>query len=124
MGRTRRTGFPGGLTVQRRTKCQSRNHGIRDAYGTHEGRSKASPRDARIGAAESFSAPDDLAAAQVRAIVQECCSDMFEGYEVWRGSKYVARTRKGKKVTLQDVVMARQENILDLEDRLQTRSPA
>jgi hypothetical protein len=39
-----RTGFPGGLVVQRRTKCQSRNHGIPTLYRTDEGRNKAPPR--------------------------------------------------------------------------------
>jgi hypothetical protein len=77
-------------------------------------------RDARVGAAESFSAPDNVAAAQVGALVRECCSDVFAGYEVWRGSECIARTIKGRKVTPEDVVLARQENILDLEDRLQT----
>ncbi len=39
-----RTGFPGGLAVQRRTKCQSRSHGTHALYRVDEGRSKASPR--------------------------------------------------------------------------------
>ncbi|HUB44861.1 MAG TPA: hypothetical protein VMB73_07745 [Acetobacteraceae bacterium] len=76
----------------------------------------------RIRAAESFSAADDVEAAEVGATTFDACSDVFDGFEVWRGSTRVARGRRTGKTVARlnawDVVMMQQENILDLEERL------
>ncbi|HTW70615.1 MAG TPA: hypothetical protein VME47_12065 [Acetobacteraceae bacterium] len=76
----------------------------------------------RIRAAESFSATNETEAAEMAAATYDACSDVFEGYEVWCGSARLLRGRRTEpgEITLNawDVVMMRQENILDLEDRL------
>jgi hypothetical protein len=76
----------------------------------------------RIRAAESFSAADDAEAADVGAATFDACSDVFDGFEVWRGSTRVTGGgRTGKNVSqlnAWDVVMTQQRNILDLEERL------
>jgi hypothetical protein len=77
-----------------------------------------------INAAESFSAPDDMVAAETAGLVYRACNDQFESYELFQGAKRVAGSRVhadgAGMLKLADVVMARQENILDLEERLQS----
>jgi hypothetical protein len=74
-----------------------------------------------IRAGESFTASDDAQATEVAAAVHSACSDVFDGYELWRGNARVAKTRRTRHVSssAQEIVEARQENVLDLMDRLQ-----
>jgi len=79
--------------------------------------------DDHIKAAETFSAPDDVMARETAKLVYDACDDEFAMYELWRGAEFVAkgsdRANAAGGIGLSDVVSARQENILDLEDRLQ-----
>ncbi len=79
--------------------------------------------NAHFRAGESFSATSDMEAADIAAAVHSACADVFDGYELWRGAHCVLQIRNGLvpagNVTLSDVVAARQENVLDLEERLQ-----
>jgi len=76
----------------------------------------------RIRAAESFSADDDVEAGEIAAATYDACSDVFEGYELWRGATCIARDRRQAKDAVRlnawEIAMMRQDNILDLEDRL------
>jgi hypothetical protein len=80
-------------------------------------------QDSHIKAAETFSAPDDAGAHEVASLVYGACNDEFGSYELWRGAQRVAGGCDGVnaagELTLADVILARQENVLDLEDRLQ-----
>jgi hypothetical protein len=79
--------------------------------------------NAHFRAGESFSAVGDTEAAEIAAAVYNACADVFDGYELWRGTQCVLQIRNclvpDGPITLSDVVAARQENVLDLEERLQ-----
>jgi hypothetical protein len=75
-----------------------------------------------ISAGEFFSASNDKEAAEIAASIYEVCSDAFEGYEVWHGAVCILPNGHNRNWTvprIEDVIEARQDNILDLEDRLQ-----
>ena len=76
-----------------------------------------------ITAAETFSAADDAEAVEVAVSLHDACSDAFAGVEVWCGPKCVLPAGHERSAPivprLEDVVEARQNNVLDLEDRLQ-----
>jgi hypothetical protein len=76
---------------------------------------------AAIRAAESFSATEDGEAAHVAAVLFEACGDVFHGYELWRGSERIAPRPQPASASrgLEDVILSRQDIVLDLEDRLQ-----
>lgn len=76
--------------------------------------------EARIRAAEAFSALSDREAAEIGGCVHEACSDVFAGFEVWRGPERIrAHKYVEAPLRLQDVIETRQANILELEERLQ-----
>ena len=79
--------------------------------------------DDHIRAAETFSALDDAVARETAKLVYSGCNDEFEKYELWCGGERVARgcnrADAAGELRLSDIVAARQESILDLEDRLQ-----
>jgi len=76
----------------------------------------------RIRAAESFSATDDSEAAEVALATYDACSDIFEGYELWRGSTRLAgslpASRNSPRLNAWSMAMMQQDNVLDLEERL------
>jgi hypothetical protein len=80
-------------------------------------------RDDHIRAAETFCSPDDATAQETADLVYDACDDEFRRYELWRSGERVARGWPGANAAgaprLSDVVSAREENILDLEERLQ-----
>ena len=80
-------------------------------------------QDGHIKAAETFSSPNDSMARETANLAYDACSDEFENYELWRGSERVAgrcdRANGAGQLRISDVVSARQDNILELEDRLQ-----
>jgi hypothetical protein len=79
--------------------------------------------DDHIKATETFSAQDDIIARETVNLVYDACNDEFDGYELGRSGERIAgcshRADAVGKIKLSDVVSARQENILDLEGRLQ-----
>ena len=80
-------------------------------------------RAGRFRAAEAFSAADDTAAAEIASCVYAECSDVFAGYELWRGTDclVVKRNSSGASAPpcLPEIVAARQQSVADLEERLQ-----
>ena len=77
--------------------------------------------DAGIRAGEFFVAADDTAATEIATALYQSCSDVFADYELWQGTKCVAPggPKWKPKVNVEQIVHARQDNIMDLEDRLQ-----
>ena len=74
----------------------------------------------RFRAAESFAVGSDSAAIQVASAVYSACSDVFDGYELWRGTERIAKRRHTNGVpSSHEVAELRQTNVLDLEERLQ-----
>ena len=80
-------------------------------------------QDNHIKAAETFCAADDATAQETADLVYDACDDEFQRYELWRNGERVTTGWVGANVArgsrLSDVVSTREENILDLEDRLQ-----
>ena len=85
-----------------------------------------------IRAAENFVARDDGEAVEIASALHDACSDIFASCEVWCGSSLVAKLpsaladgQDGAAVSrsvsseIRLLLPIRQENILDLEDRLQ-----
>ena len=76
----------------------------------------------RIRAAESFSAANDAEAAQVALTTYDACSDVFAGYELWRGNACIAGdarpARPAPRLNAWTIAVVHQHNVLDLEDRL------
>ena len=75
----------------------------------------------RVRAGEHFAAPDDAIATQLAAWVHKTCSDVFDGYEVWRGTTRVAARNEidFETPTVRAVIEQRQASVCDLEERLQ-----
>src|ERR1700744_4752311 len=76
----------------------------------------------QIRAGESFSAHDDAEATKTAALLYEACSDIFDGCELWRSDHRIANLTALNyfcPVTLEEISPAAQENLLDLESRLE-----
>lgn len=80
----------------------------------------------RFQAAEAFSAPDDAQAAAIAGFCHQACSDVFDGFELWRGTDRVAKYSialagaAAAGPAFAEVVRGHQQTILELEDRLQS----
>ena len=87
-----------------------------------------------LRAADSFNAEDENEAREIAAATYDACSDVFEGYELWQCGKLVAKKKLGRVARrapspgplwlsmgteLIEVKRRRQENALELEERLQ-----
>jgi hypothetical protein len=77
-----------------------------------------------IEAAESFSAPNDDAAADVAGSVHEASSDVFTGYELWAEGQCISSVQSGhakaaKKRNLEVAIQKHQDTVVDLEEKLQ-----
>jgi hypothetical protein len=79
--------------------------------------------DGQIRAGESFISDDDVEAAEIAASLHLACADAFAGYELWRGTECVAKRRtediRNFELKLSALILARQERLLDIEERLQ-----
>jgi hypothetical protein len=77
-----------------------------------------------IQAAEAFSAKDDITATNVSQDVFEACSDVTEGYEVWRGAERIrqiidlVRARR-LRYDAKKIRELREEGAIEVEERLQ-----
>jgi hypothetical protein len=80
----------------------------------------------QIRAAETFSAQSDNEAMAIASGVYNACDDSFQRYELWCGSNRITRARRGaqtcerREPRAEDIALAHQEIVLDLEDRLQS----
>ncbi|MGE0223696.1 MAG: hypothetical protein AB7S57_10570 [Acetobacteraceae bacterium] len=75
--------------------------------------------DKHIRAGQSFAAQDDSEATAIGATLYDACSDEFAGYEVWRGPVMLKHGRPAGITGLEEIIQARQQSLLDLEDSLQ-----
>jgi ribosome-binding protein aMBF1 (putative translation factor) len=79
----------------------------------------------RIRASEIFYAQNDNEAKEIASRVCNACDDSFKQYELWSGTEQitsvrrVAQTVPQRERKSQDIALAHQEIVLDLEDRLQ-----
>ena len=75
---------------------------------------------ARIRAAENFEARDDATAAVMAADLYLACSDVFSGFELWRGVSIVAALDDvNDQLPVDEAIGECQvDELLDLEERL------
>jgi len=87
-----------------------------------------------LRAADSFMSEDENEAREIAAATYDACSDVFDGYELWHCGKLIVK-KKGRRVPKRpplpvplwssmgtepiEVERRRQENALELEERLQ-----
>jgi hypothetical protein len=80
--------------------------------------------DNHIRAGESFTADNDTDAQEVGFWLYDAARDVFDGYEVWRGTHRVGRTERPRPEVvpppkrLEAVIEMRQRNVIELEERL------
>jgi hypothetical protein len=80
--------------------------------------------DGCIEAAEFYPAKDETEALEIAASLHATCSDVFSGYEIWRGPRRIAPAQKKQAIHDENdfsvgALLKHQDVILDLEDRLQ-----
>jgi hypothetical protein len=77
-------------------------------------------RDAVVRAGQSFPASDDQEATEIGSVLCDSCSDVVNGFEIWRGSERVAAdpSISRTKTTLEGLVAARQYHVVQLEESL------
>ena len=77
-------------------------------------------RDAVVQAGQSFAASDDQEATEIGSVLCDACSDVVDGFEIWRGAERVAAdpsiSRNG--TTLEGLIAARQYHVVQLEESL------
>lgn len=76
-----------------------------------------------IKAAEGFFASKHADATEVAISVQEACSDICDGYELWCGAKRILSNREERsrmEHEHENAIQEHQNMVLDLEERLQT----
>jgi hypothetical protein len=79
----------------------------------------------RIRVTEIFYAQNDNEAKDIASRVYNACDDSFRQYELWSGTEQITSVRCGAQTAQQmerrsqDITLAHQEIVLDLEERLQ-----
>jgi hypothetical protein len=74
-----------------------------------------------IRAGQSFSAFSDYEALEVGSVLCDACSDVVDGWEVWRGPDRVAAVpsiSRHSRITLQELTAIRQHHVRELEESL------
>jgi hypothetical protein len=75
-----------------------------------------------FAAVHDFEAETDVAALAVAYAIQEACSDLYEHFELWQGSRIIARSadRRGPKRLphLDDITAQMQDRVLQTEQAL------
>jgi len=78
-------------------------------------------RNEHIQAGQNFPAANDAVALEIGSIIYEACSDVVDGWEVWRGRDRVPpklATNVGE--SLAEVVEFRQKHLAELEEIMQS----